>query len=63
VEIKCCFPLPQIDDLLDCLSSSCSFSKINLKSGYHKIIIEEGDEWKVALKTIEDLYEWMVMPF
>jgi hypothetical protein len=29
------FPLPRMDDLMDCLSGDSYFSKIDLKSGYH----------------------------
>jgi hypothetical protein len=63
VTIKNKYPLPRIDDLFDQLKGACVFSKIDLRSRYHQLMIRASDIPKIAFITRYSLYEYTVMPF
>jgi hypothetical protein len=63
VTIKNKYSLPRIDDLFDQLRGACVFSKIDLRSGYHQLKIQECDIPKTAFILRYGLYEYTVMSF
>ncbi|KAI3811027.1 hypothetical protein L1987_20742 [Smallanthus sonchifolius] len=62
VTIKNRYPLPRIDNLFDQLQGSSFYSKIDLRSGYHKLRVRDEDISKTTFRTRYGHYEFMVMP-
>jgi len=61
IKNKC--PLPIIDGLVDQLHDASMFSKIDLRSRYHQILVKVEDFQKTTFRSRHGLYEYVVMLF
>ena len=57
------YPLPRIDETLDCLGNSQWFSTLDLASGYWQVELAEEAKQKSAFVTHRGLHQFKVMPF
>ena len=61
--IKNATSLPHAKELMARLSKARVFTKLDLKSGYNQVRMDEADIEKTAFNTPFGHFEWLVMPF
>jgi len=61
--IKNSYPMPIMDEFLDELAGAIWFASLDLRSGYHQILVDPADTFKTAFQTHNGHYEYKVMPY
>ena len=61
--VKNKYPIPRIDDTLDCLQGAKFFSSLDLQQAYHQVRLKEEDIEKTAFITHKGQYEYRVLCF
>jgi len=57
------YPLPNIEATLEALGGSSWFCTLDLRSGYHNVVIADGDRDKTQFITRRGTFRWKRMPF
>ena len=57
------YPVPDINIILSNLGRGKFFSKVDLKSGFHQILLKESDREKTAFSVNNGKYEFCRLPF
>lgn len=63
ITAKSKFPVLVFDELMDELGSASWFSTLDLRAGFHQILLQPGEEPKTAFQTHCGQYEFRVMTF
>jgi hypothetical protein len=61
--VKDKFPIPIVDELLDELNGAHFFTKLDLRSGYHYVLIQQEDITKMMFWMHHGHFEFPVMVF
>jgi hypothetical protein len=61
--VKDKFPILVVEELLDALRDTSFFTKLDLRFGYHQVLMHPNDVEMTAFRTHQGLFEFLVMPF
>ena len=56
-------PIPNVEELLENMAGAVKFSKVDLKAGYHQILLEEKSRKVTTFTTHRGLYRYKRLPF
>jgi hypothetical protein len=57
------YPLPIIEELFEELYGAKWFTTLDLKYGFHQILVHPEDQFKTAFQTHHGHFEYKVMPY
>lgn len=63
VNKKDAYPMPNLEEVVGSITKARYFTCLDVKSGYHQIVVQESDREKNAFVTQDGLYEFNVLPF
>jgi hypothetical protein len=61
--VKDKFPILVVEELLNELRGTRFFTKLDMRSGYHQVLMHPDGVEKTAFRTHQGLFEFLVMPF